>query len=181
MVDSTPNNGHNPPIGDSGGNLSPGRQTTMLAARAIRERWPMDEATRLAVLDRLRAVVNDPGVSPRESIAACKALIAADAVNIQAERLDVAREALSKPMPVSNNVTIVESDDWYGTRDALREKAQQYGLTESRLAGMIENNGDHASVQDRIQGAIAADPDYAEFLRAKACGTLPKPSTPNPN
>ncbi|MDP1797231.1 MAG: hypothetical protein Q8K78_07105 [Planctomycetaceae bacterium] len=176
MDDSPPNNGHSL-LGDSGGSLEPGRQSTMLAARAIRERWPMDEATRLAVLDRLRAVVNDPAVSPRESIAACKALIAADAVNLNAERLDLAREAVAKPVPTSNNVTILESTDWYGTASALREKAEQYGLTESRLLTMIESNGDHASVQERIQGAIAADPDYAEFLRARALGTLPKPST----
>lgn len=155
MTYSTPNNGHNPAEGQGVAlsSLSPSAgQTsdTRLCERAIRERWPMDEATRLAVLDRLRAVVNDPGVSPRESIAACKALIAADAVNIQAERLEVAREAAAKPVPVSNNVTIVESDDWYGTRAAVGARA-----------------------------AIDADPRFLDWLRERELGTVPNPFAAN--
>ncbi len=151
MTDSPPANG-TPPHGDSGGFLAPGRQSTMLAARAIKERWPMDEATRLAVLDRLRAVVNDPAVSPRESISACKALIAADAVNLTAERLEVAREALAKPNPVNTNIVIAESDDWYGSRAAAGARA-----------------------------AIDADPRFLDWVRERELGTLPTfPSVPTP-
>ncbi|MDP1798191.1 MAG: hypothetical protein Q8K78_11940 [Planctomycetaceae bacterium] len=180
MTDPTPNNGHNPPIGDSGGNLAPGRQTTMMVARALSDqRYAIGPEQRAKLIEYLFGVVDSATASEREKLAAVKALLAADALNVQCERIAQLRE---QPAPTANtNVVVIQDDDWYGTRDALREKAQQYGLTESRLVAMIENNGDHPSVQDRIQGAIAADPAYLDYLRDKALGTLPKPSTPNPN
>lgn len=175
MADLTHNNGHNPPTGDSGGNLAPGRQTTMMVARALSDqRYAIGPEQRAKLIEYLFGVVDSATASEREKLAAVKALLAADAINIQAERLEVAREAAAKPVPANTNILVSESTDWYGApRDALREKAEQYGLTTSRLVAMIENNGDATSAQDRVQAGIAADPAYLEFLRQRELGMVP--------
>jgi hypothetical protein len=79
-------------VGDLGASCAPDPSIRLLA-RAVRESWPMSDATRARVLAQLEAVLaNDKGMtSPREIIAACRAMIAADRLNLDQERLDQAR------------------------------------------------------------------------------------------
>jgi hypothetical protein len=53
--------------------------------RAIRQRWPVTDAMRLAVADKLVKIVKGRKVEDKDAIAASKALIAADALNVREE------------------------------------------------------------------------------------------------
>ena len=55
-------------------------------AKALTERWPISPTLRKQVIARLRKVLNDPRAKHREATAASRALIAADAVNIELEQ-----------------------------------------------------------------------------------------------
>ena len=57
-----------------------------LMERALRERWPISDEARANVVERLSEIVAKPGAKRRERIAAARALIAADALNVQASR-----------------------------------------------------------------------------------------------
>jgi hypothetical protein len=79
---------------------APSRRDLRTIERAIRDRWPMPESVRGRVLNRLLKVLDDdawegesPFVRPshREVIAAARALLAADALNLAQRKLDAAR------------------------------------------------------------------------------------------
>lgn len=65
-----------------------------LEEKAIRERWPIDPAKRLRILERLIGVVENPEECAFNAIAAAKALISADRLNLEERKLD-----LSQAMP----------------------------------------------------------------------------------
>lgn len=50
-------------------------------ARALMQRWPINETARKAIISRLLRIIADPSSSPREVTAASKALLAAEAQN----------------------------------------------------------------------------------------------------
>lgn len=88
-----------PPADDPGSIEGPGIRNTRLMARAIRERWPMPDRTRIKILKALARRVDaenwanadgaafQPPPSHREVIAAARALLQADRLNLDAERL----------------------------------------------------------------------------------------------
>ena len=73
------------PEGGLGGNLGPGRgiRDTRLVERAIRERWPIRQAIRGPLIDRLYEIVKDTGSSPREVTSAAKAILSASKLNLE--------------------------------------------------------------------------------------------------
>lgn len=62
--------------------------------RAMNERWPIPDDIRADSIHRMHEIVNDPGAKKREWIAAVRALIAADARNLDQQRLDLIRNAV---------------------------------------------------------------------------------------
>lgn len=56
-----------------------------MLARAIIERWPIDQKYREAIIARLTRIAIDPNSTKREVMVASKALIAADALNVKQE------------------------------------------------------------------------------------------------
>lgn len=66
--------------------MHPGTRDTRLLERALRERWPIPEQFRAAVVKRLLAVIAKKNAKPREIISASRALFQADSVNIEAEK-----------------------------------------------------------------------------------------------
>lgn len=125
---------------------------TRLVRRAIANGWPIPAELRAEIVEKLAGVIRDPDTSPRELIAASKCIVGADGLNLQAERIAIAAE---QPVPATNTGVLIvqESDDWYGTKNAAAN----------------------------VRAAIDSDPEFIEFLRLKACGTLPVSSTPTPN
>ena len=90
--------------GGLGGASNPGIRDTRMAERALRERWPMSEAVRVAILKRLAGIVDPESpegakAKRREVISAARALMAADKLNLERERLDLARELAAKDLP----------------------------------------------------------------------------------
>lgn len=65
---------------------------TRLWERALTERWPIPEAMRSVIVKSLGKILLDANSSPREKTAAAKALMAADSLNVQQERMDQADE-----------------------------------------------------------------------------------------
>jgi hypothetical protein len=53
--------------------------------QALRNRWPMSEERRNRILDRLMRVVENELAEDRTVVAAAKALIDADKINVQCE------------------------------------------------------------------------------------------------
>jgi hypothetical protein len=83
--------------GGLGGDLAPdeGIRDTRLQAKAIRERWPMSQDVRIKVLKRLCGIIDpetEDGANAglREVIAASRALLSADKLNLEQQRLDLA-------------------------------------------------------------------------------------------
>lgn len=64
----------------------PGTRDTRMLERAMRERWPIPERFRGAVIKRLLAIIAKEDAKPREVISASRALFQADTVNIEAEK-----------------------------------------------------------------------------------------------
>jgi hypothetical protein len=54
-----------------------------LVERALRERWPVPQALRRPLVERLGKIVQDPKASPREAVAAARALLAASRINLE--------------------------------------------------------------------------------------------------
>jgi hypothetical protein len=54
-----------------------------LVERALRESWPVPQALRRPVIERLGKIAQDPGASPREAVAAARALLAASRINLE--------------------------------------------------------------------------------------------------
>ena len=52
-------------------------------SRAIRERWPIPQALRRPLIERLANVVQDPAASPREVVSAARAVLAASKINLE--------------------------------------------------------------------------------------------------
>lgn len=79
--------------GGSGGECAPNTRETRMQARAIHERWPMSASVRVQVLQRLVNIC-DPSTpegataAPREVISAAKAIISADKLNLEQQKLD---------------------------------------------------------------------------------------------
>jgi hypothetical protein len=69
--------------GGSGGPTAPGIRTTRLVSRAIRERWPIPQALRGPLIERLAKVVLDPAASPREVVSAARAILTASKINLE--------------------------------------------------------------------------------------------------
>lgn len=82
-------------MGDLGGGSAPNLSGRRLEERAIRERWPMSDAVRIKILKRLTRIVDEDAVHEvgtpghREVIAAARALLAADKLNLDQARLDL--------------------------------------------------------------------------------------------
>jgi hypothetical protein len=54
-----------------------------LVERALRESWPVPQALRKPLIQRLANIVQDPKASPREAVAAARALLAASRINLE--------------------------------------------------------------------------------------------------
>lgn len=63
--------------------LAPGIRQTRLLERAVRERWPIDELLRDAIIKRQVSIAIDPKSSPREATSAARCLVQMDALNLQ--------------------------------------------------------------------------------------------------
>lgn len=64
-----------------------------LAARAIKARWPIPDDTREELARSLRRMIDDPNTSERGRVAAHRALLDADRLNLDAEQLEELRRA----------------------------------------------------------------------------------------
>jgi hypothetical protein len=59
---------------------------TRLLERALKERWPIALEMREQVVSTLANVMGDPGASPREKVAAARALVSAGKANLDSVR-----------------------------------------------------------------------------------------------
>lgn len=64
-----------------------GIRDTRMMARALRERWPIDDLQRDLIMRMLLQIAADTKNSPRERTQAIKAIISADAVNLKAQEI----------------------------------------------------------------------------------------------
>ena len=62
-----------------------GSRDTRLIERAIRQKWPIPDDKRKALIDRQVAVATSEEVSPRESTSAFRSILAANAQNLAAD------------------------------------------------------------------------------------------------
>ena len=75
-----------------------GIRDTRMMARALRERWPIDDRQRELMMRVLMQIAADANNSPRERTSAIKALISADRNNIEQEKIQQAEEHHSEKM-----------------------------------------------------------------------------------
>lgn len=67
-----------------------GLKNTRLLARAIIGGWPVPDQLKSQVMQELADVYSDPEAGPREKIAASRAIMAADQLNIEREKMSQA-------------------------------------------------------------------------------------------
>jgi hypothetical protein len=67
-----------------------GLKDTRLLERAIRNGWPIPDHLRSQVIQELVGVFDDIEASPREKISAARAIMAADQLNIEREKMSQA-------------------------------------------------------------------------------------------
>jgi hypothetical protein len=84
---------------------------TRLVRRAIQGGWPINAELRELIVAKLGDVIRDPKTSARELVNASKAVIGADGLNVQIERLAAAQQ---QPPP-SGKVLVIEDAGWYGS------------------------------------------------------------------
>lgn len=77
-----------PDAGGLGGEPPLGARDTRLLERAIRQRWPIPEEDREAIVAALADVVQNRRASHRNRVAAARALTAMDALNMEQEKRD---------------------------------------------------------------------------------------------
>lgn len=61
---------------------------TRLMERALRERWPIPQELRERIVLNLIAIVANKNLSPRERTSAAKALLHADQLNVEQEKIE---------------------------------------------------------------------------------------------
>jgi hypothetical protein len=123
-----------------------GIRDTRMMERALRERWPIKPEFREKIMNALIAILADKNTSPREKTAAARALMHADAINLEAEK-------------------IVQADQHHGDRldaermDRIATVAQQLGLTRVVEAIATERSGSHpdAAIRQAIDARPSAD------------------------
>jgi hypothetical protein len=85
------NDGEKP--GGLGGHSGPsGVRDTRLLERALREDWPIPEAIRRPLMVRLARIALDKSSSPRNAIAAARAILAASKNNLASIPIAIAAE-----------------------------------------------------------------------------------------
>jgi hypothetical protein len=87
------------------GGESGGARDTRLVERAVRKRWAIPDPLRAALPGVLGRILADPQASPRNKIAAARAVLAADALNLEQEKRD-ALAAGELPAETNVNVTV---------------------------------------------------------------------------
>jgi hypothetical protein len=116
------------PMGDYGGGVSAKRvrlEETRMLERALRERWPIPEHYREAIVTRQIRIAIDPGSSSREATSAARCL-----VSMEGQNLDDQHKAIDKRMPdlhavgglVEHRVTVAELLEHPEYADWLRER-----------------------------------------------------------
>ena len=122
-----------------------GLKNTRLLARAIHGGWPVPDQLKSQVIQELTEVFEDPEAGPREKIAASRAIMAADQLNIEREKMSQAddhhgdqldQQRLNRLAAVASKLGLNEvariateggSGDLPAVDDATLETAQQKG------------------------------------------------------
>lgn len=97
-------------------------QDIKLLRRAIREDWPMSPEVRKMVMNQLAIVVGTSGEQTRSRVAAAKALIAADSVNVKREALDQADAHKAAPSTHLHVHQSISTDDQRSRLSAIAER-----------------------------------------------------------
>lgn len=117
---------------------------TRLWEKALKERWPIPEAMRAGVIKSLLQIIANPEAKPREKTAAARALMAADAQNIEMEKMrqadehehrarlvaiakhigfdEVARLASENGFHIENSAGTLDQMDGAGTTSSIPEQ-----------------------------------------------------------
>ena len=122
-----------------------GIRDTRMMARALRERWPIDDRQRELMMRVLMQIAADSSNSPRERTSAIKALISADRNNIEQEKIQQAEEHHSEKMQGEQLDRIANAAQRLGLArvvDAIaqeRSGSDSFGnVAESRTANHLE-------------------------------------------
>jgi hypothetical protein len=115
-----------PPVAAPGPAPAAPRADAALAARAVRERWPIPEDRRREIADRLSRIAADPDKSDRTAIAAAKVLRDLDGLNLDAEK-HAAGDTL--------NVNVTGASTEQAAAELAQWRARQQDQIKAFLAG----------------------------------------------
>ena len=110
---------------------------TRLRERAIKERWPIREDIRPAIMDRMSQIAIDPKSSEREATSATKAILYADKMN-QEEELNA--QGTTIHMKHSGGVATADVTQILSDPDYLEWKREQ-ALRQDTDAGAVCQDG----------------------------------------
>lgn len=119
-----------------------GIRDTRMMARALRERWPIDDRQRELMMRVLMQIAADANNSPRERTSAIKALISADRNNIEQEKIQQAEEHYSEKMQGEQ-------------LDRIANAAQRLGL--ARVVDAIAQDRSGSDSSSNVAGSRTAN------------------------
>lgn len=148
MADNTANGSQDPSGGEGdcrGGANGEKRKRisdTRLLERAIKQRWPIPDEFKEAIIKRQTAIAIDPNVSVRNATSAARAVISAEGQN-QRDQLSLDEEAPPEPSQVDVTVNILqqiqETAEAVQSNDAYVDQLYQEQLRED--PGQPSSNG----------------------------------------
>jgi hypothetical protein len=105
-----------------------GQRDTRLIERAIRQRWPVPEGCRQALIERQIKIATNPKSAPREATIAFKAILSAEAQNQADELATAKREQDDRHHAEGETIHVHDAD---AERDRLAALSKKLGLRSS--------------------------------------------------
>ena len=124
-----------------------GIRDTRMMAKALIQRYPMDDKLRAGIIGALVGVLVDKNASPRAKISAARALIAADRNNIEQEKLAQIDEHHLEKMQGEQLDRIANAAQRLGLARVVDAIAQD--RSGSHSAGNVEAGGTRGDMEGR--------------------------------
>lgn len=119
--------------------LSPGIRQTRLLERAIRERWPISDGMKKAIMTRQCNIAINPQSSPREATSAARAVLSAVSHNLEITKMEIAEEAKAAGEDVNKHLHVhVDGQGQVGYRPPIRNVF----VHRPRIAGATGDGGE---------------------------------------
>lgn len=94
----------------------------LLIRKAIRERWPIRDATRIRVIEETEAILNDPNIDAKLRLMAAKTLAQLDTLNLKEKEIETPRKHIIAQTSITTEELILK----------IKQLQEELGLLEAK-------------------------------------------------